>query len=99
MAEVADELVTNIEDQLAEAGDPIAAATGKNGQMFSILAVKSIMSKFFSQQCLLYMYSLLPNFVEWFFARIFATRCCSHMGFSVLYSETKLFPYYDDMHY
>ncbi len=35
-------------------------------------------------------YSLLPNFVEWFLANIFVTRCRSHMGVSALDSEWKL---------
>ena len=29
-------------------------------------------------------YSLLPNFVEWFLANIFVTKCPSHMGVSAL---------------
>ncbi len=35
-------------------------------------------------------YSLLPNFVEWFLANILVTKCRSHMGFSALDSESKL---------
>ena len=36
------------------------------------------------------LYSLLPNFVEWFLPNILVTKCRSHMGFSALDSESKL---------